>query len=438
MNIAAGKTLAKAIDWQTSGTGSILRGFAWSVGGSVASQGLALGGSVLWGRFLGAEGFGQLGILQAAVLAVSALAASSFGLTGTKYVAQTRNSDPRRAGKVILLTESAALALGIVLAAATATFASSAGGLLGGGPGIERRLVAVGLAFPPACLVAVQGGALAGMNDFRAIALSGIVRNATSLPLVLMGISAAGVDGAIAGVVLGYLAAAAYGYSLVRRGCSRLSIPMHREGALREAKILRDFSGPAFLTAAVSAPTSWWASAWLIAQPNGALHMGVFNAASHWRAAVQFLPANLSQPLLADFALRSEALAANRVFLSAAAVGSLAGVVAGLVCWAGPILALAYGSEYGELPRLLPPLLGATALSAFCGVLGNWLASVSRMWTACGLNAMWAAALIVASLYLVPSGGAVGLSLAHLGAYGAHAVLTTAVVWRLFARRRKS
>ncbi|MGP8236443.1 MAG: oligosaccharide flippase family protein, partial [Limisphaerales bacterium] len=99
----------------SSSVGSRLaRGTFWSVAGAVLSRALGLVGSVLLARAIGRTPFGELGTIQSTVGLFGTFAGLGLGITATKYVAELRETDKNRCGRVIGLTLSTALAGGAI------------------------------------------------------------------------------------------------------------------------------------------------------------------------------------------------------------------------------------------------------------------------------------------------------------------------------------
>jgi hypothetical protein len=80
------------------------RGIFWSMAGSVISRGLMLCATVLVARMLGKTVYGELGMIQSTVGMFGVFAGFGLGLTATKHVAEFRQSDPERAGRIIGLS----------------------------------------------------------------------------------------------------------------------------------------------------------------------------------------------------------------------------------------------------------------------------------------------------------------------------------------------
>ena len=103
--------------------GRFARGAVWSLIGAVISQGSSLAASVITARLLGRERFGEYGMIQSTVGMFGVFAGMGLGLTATKYVAELRVTNPRRAGRMIAL--STAVALGTASTAVVALFAAA-------------------------------------------------------------------------------------------------------------------------------------------------------------------------------------------------------------------------------------------------------------------------------------------------------------------------
>ena len=72
--------------------------------GAVISRGLMLAATVLVARMLGKTVYGELGMIQSTVGMFGVFAGFGLGLTATKHVAEFRQSDPDRAGRIINLS----------------------------------------------------------------------------------------------------------------------------------------------------------------------------------------------------------------------------------------------------------------------------------------------------------------------------------------------
>ena len=93
----------------------LAQGVFWSLLGSIISRGLGVVGSILVARVLGMTAFGEFTAVQSTVGLFGTFAGLGLGVTATKYVAELRDSQPARCGRVISLILAIA-ALGGVMA----------------------------------------------------------------------------------------------------------------------------------------------------------------------------------------------------------------------------------------------------------------------------------------------------------------------------------
>ena len=120
---AVGECRAKIRDLATRAKASPLalrlaHGAFWTLFGQVTARTLGLLSSIFVARLLGKNGFGELGIVQSTANMFQVLAGTAIGLTATKHVAEFRNSDPKRAGRIIALSNVTSVIVGAVLALA--------------------------------------------------------------------------------------------------------------------------------------------------------------------------------------------------------------------------------------------------------------------------------------------------------------------------------
>ena len=142
------------------------RGVFWAMAGTATAQALNLLSSILVARLLGKAVFGGLGMILSTVGMFGTLAGLGLGLTGTKYIAEFRASDPERAGRIIGMAGVTAFISGILIS----------GILFGIAPYLAARTLsapALGLELRISCgmllFSAMNGnqiGALAGFEAF--------------------------------------------------------------------------------------------------------------------------------------------------------------------------------------------------------------------------------------------------------------------------------
>lgn len=401
----------------------VASGAAWSVLGAGAARLLALVAAVLVARVLGAAPFGELNLVQGTAGMLMALGGFGLNAAATKFLAGRYRGDPVAAGRVVVL--SGALSAGV--GAATGLL------LLATAPWVARTLLAAPQLSDALRLGAVllvlgpvngtQIGILMGLERFPLIAAAATASAAASVPLLVLGARLGGMLGGVAGVVASALVTALLHGVAVRRALRDAGIRPVWRGALREWRPLFAYSLPTTLSNLLLAPVTWATQAILAHQAAGLRELGLFAAANQWRNAIVLVATSAGAvvfPLFSHLHDSGRSRSFARAFWASLALTAVASLLAaGGLSALAPHLMSAYGAEFEGATRVLVVLVLAGAVSAPLTIVNHALAGAGRTWTTLGLNVLWATA-IVSVTWALRARGAVGLSLAHLGAYALH------------------
>ncbi len=419
----AGRTIRRALG-DASPAGRLARGAVWALAGALCSQGAALAAAIVAARLLGLEDFGRLGMVQSTAGMLGVFAGMGLGVTGTKYVAELRERDPARAGRVVALGTAAAAVSGGAMGLALAAGAPWLAGRTLAAPELAPALRIAALLLWFNAVSGAQSGALAGLEAFPAIARIHLCRGLFSLPATALAVWLWGLAGAVWALAATAAATCALARIELLRVCRRAGIRPRLRGAWAERRLLWRFSLPALLGGALASPVLWAAQAMLANQPGGYAAVGVFSAASHWRSAIGFLPGVLAQsalPVLANLHGGGEAARFRQALTWNLRLTALsAGAVALPVALAAPFLMRSYGAGFERGAAVLALSAAAGAICALNGVAGTAILSGGSVWTGLVFNALWAGVFLAGCRWLVPSHLALGLSVSLLAAYLAH------------------
>lgn len=408
--------------------------------GTVIARGLGLVSAILVARMLGKSGFGELGIIQSTVGLFSVFAGLGLGLTATKFVAEFREKDPPKAGRIIAFSTWIAILSGAIL---TLLFIFAA-------PWLSANTLAaphlVGLLRLSALLIAfgalngTQTGALAGFEAFRTIARVNLWSGLATFPLMVMGTAFAGLQGAVWGLVGGLVVNCILNRFALQREMDRAGIRSSLVGAREELPLLWRFSFPALLGSMLVGPVTWLCYAMLVNQPGGYAEMGVFNAANQWFTLLMFLPGVLQQaslPMLSERIGQGDLDRATRILFASIKVSI--GVVFPLVVVgsiASPLIMSLYGTGFNEDWLTLVIVLATAGILAVQSPIGVFLQASERMWLATATSLAWAVTFLIASYALTPI-GALGLAVARAIAYGVNGILIVGIAYYV-VRQSKS
>jgi len=409
----------------------LARGVFWSLAGTAIARGITFLGFVLVARMLGTEAYGELGVVRGTVGMFGVLAGFGLALTASKHIAQYRGTEPTRAGRMMALSASVALATGAVATAGMWACAPWLAEHLLAAPHLAKMLRVGSLILLLSAVNGAQIGALTGFEAFKTMAVVNTLVAVISLPMLLVGARVGGVDGVIWALVLNLVVGWLLNHLALRREAARAGVPLLLVGSLRDWPVLWSFSLPAVLSSALVCPVTWACSVLLVNQPQGYREMGIYGAASLFQVALAFFGTTVGAPLLPIMATTKKEdsrLAYGNILLSWAV-----GAIPAAVLLAFPeIMALAFGPSFAinHAGRVFVIVMLATCVSAYKRGLSRVLATENLLWWSVPSCALWAV-ICLTGAYLLRDWGATGLATA----YAAAGILNTVVLWPLCSRR---
>jgi O-antigen/teichoic acid export membrane protein len=395
------------------------RGIAWNLVATVASQGSTFVANILIASTIGQAQFGRYGIVLSTIQLLSAFSGLSLGYAATRYLAEFRDTDVTRAGRVYGNAKLGIYVLALLMAGALALFAGSIALHLLDAPDLKPllRVAAVAVFF-----ITVSGfrtGVLSGLEAYRELAWTSGLAAVCYLALCAGGAVVWGVEGAVAGLALSAIIQWLLVGQAVRDALKRFGIAASYQFGEEEAAIVRRFLLPGAISGLTAAPALWTAQAVLARSNSGFTEMALYTAAYNLMAIVLFLPnvANtVGMTLLNHVLSRRDGTLFKDVFwmnlwasLLVAGIGAL-GILA-----VAPWLLRAYGTGFQAALPVLAILLTAALPEALTLALNQLLQSRERMWTAIlWVNIPRDSLIVIAAFALVPRYGARGLAAAYL------------------------
>ncbi|MGA2865240.1 MAG: oligosaccharide flippase family protein [Verrucomicrobiota bacterium] len=403
----------------------LARGAFWSLIGTVLSRSLSVVSSILVARMLGKVGMGELGIIQSTVGIFSAFAGLGMGLTATKFVAEYRAKDPRRAGAVLGLSASVSWASGAVMSLAMFVLApwfaqhTLAAPQLAGMIRVGSVLLLIG------SVNGAQTGALAGFEAFKTIARLNLICGLLSFPLMVGGTWWLGLVGAVWGLNGSVAVNCLFSHLALRREAAAAGVPFSATLQPNQWGMLWRFSLPSVLCNVIFGPANWACSALLVNRPNGYAEMGVFNVALSWFNAVSFLPGVLALvilPVLSSQAAEAGYGSQKKIVALAIRANAIAVIpVALFIACVSPLIMSFYGAGFREgWPTLVVTVVTA-AILAVQVPLAQAITASGRMWIMFFTHVSYGV-LYFGLTFAMVEWGALGLSTARLFAYIVNAV----------------
>jgi len=362
---------------------------------------------------------------------ISGMAGFGIGTTIIKYVAELREKNPARAGRILALSTVVTTASAALYGGVFVIFAPWLAARTLAAPHLAPMLQISAITVALGVVNSVQICSLAGCEAFRASSAINIVSAITQTVLVLIGAWFWQLHGTVLALAVSMVISGVVTRWCVAKELKRFNITLVWREAWSEWRVLVRYSLPTFLSGMAAGPVVWGCNALLANQPNGYAQLGIYNAANQWQTAIQFLPGLMGTALLPVMSERygnGDAQGGVRVMKGMMGVTALIVMpLTLLICVIGPWIMRGYGASFVSGYWVLVLSVVTAALLAVMTPVGQYLAACGRMWTAFAMNAGWSVCMIGAA-WLMVRWGAEGLAGARLIAYLVHAVWTLGFV----------
>jgi O-antigen/teichoic acid export membrane protein len=411
-------------------------GIFWNAVAAVATQGSTFLANLFIANLLGRDGFGEFSIVYTTVLAAAGIAQVATGITATKYVAEFRDVEKERAGRVLGLCSLVSLVGGIVATILVMSLASWLAGHVLNAPHVVNELaVAAGFILFSAAN-GYQQGALAGFEGYRRLARISIGVGVVHVGSVVLATYWWGFVGAVTAIVASAVIRWVLFNIALRAEADRWGIVIRYREALSERTILHRFAVPAAIAGLSTMPAVWLSNVFLAQQPGGYGQVGLFSAANNLRNLVLFLPAltnNVGQALLNNQKGRRDQARYTKVFwANTAATAALLLVASAVVAIFGKLLLGLYGETFIEAYPMLMVLLAAAVMEGMATSTYQVVQSQERMWVSLFGIALPRDLLLVGGAYVLAVGhGGLGLATAFALAAAGGLVATVFAVRRI-------
>lgn len=398
-------------------------GAFWGGVGGVVSRGAVLVTSFFLARILGQAQFGEYGVVNSTSAMLSAVAGLGVGTTATKYVAQLRNTDKGRAGRIISLSSMVTWISGTLYGLVFVVLASWLADKTLAAPHLSQVLRISSISVALGVINGAQQCSLAGFEAFRVTALINIIGGVVQSVAVCFGAWHGGVKGAIMGMACSTLVIVVMTQCALRVEMRRFGIQNWWREAWAEWPVLVSFSLPAFLTTLIAGPVYWACNALLANQPSGYEELGIFNASNQWYAIVGFLPGVIST---AVFPVFSERYGAKDVASGVSTMKKLMLVTSIIVIpmvivlgMFSPSIMRGYGESFEKGWGVLIMSMAAAAAQAVTVPCWSTIMASGRMWVCFVMNIGWSVLLLMGSVCLI-NYGAMGVASARFVAFVVH------------------
>lgn len=415
----------------------LAHGTFWMVAGTATSRLMGLATSILLARILGKIRFGELGTIQGTVGLFGALVGVGVSTTATKYVAEYREAQPERCGRIVGFLLSAAVVSGVVASLGLLCFGDWLAVHTLAAPQLAPMLRMGALLVIFGSLQGAYLGALAGFEAFREVCGVTWISSLAAVPLAVAGALWLGLAGAVWALVLQALLACILGHAAVLKRTASAGVRLSMRLPRHDWPMLWSFMLPAFLATLCSTPAAWFARTLLVNQAGGYAQAGLVSAANQWMNLVYFLPWTMGGVLVPIFAnLYSSGqragflkLLRHNILINACVAAAVATPLA-LLC---QLILRLYGPAFSDGAAIFVCSMIAAVLTALNNLLSRTIQSTGRAWTDLACNGVWAVTVIAGSLWLVPRYRGLGVLEAQVVAAALQLLCQGVVIKGLFA-----
>lgn len=406
---------------QDSPLGSRLAsGVLWSTSGGAASRVLALFTAIIVARIIGKQEFGELGIIQSTVGVFGLVAAFGMDTTTMKYVAEFRTKDPLKTGRIIKLAEVVSASVGMFICLAFIIVSPWVATSILASPHLTPLLRAGSVLLFCGAVNSSQTGSLAGFEAFKTIMVINIVTAIFSFCATLLGVFYLGLQGVVYAMIGTMVVTLAINQFALKKVARRSNVQLSYAHCLQERDIITRFSVPAMLSGIVVMAATWLCSALLVNTPHGYEEMGLYNAASVWKAPILFFPSAFSTiflSILSNLLGEKDQRSYDKVLRYYLILNAgIALVVAFIIVVFSHSIMSVYGNGFSGGGSVLALFALASVPLAIGNVLDNAISSHGKAWVSLIINFAWAS-LCIGLTWMLLSMGAKGLVVALLASY---------------------
>lgn len=405
----------------------IASGAFWSLTGTALAKFIVLLSGIACARILGKEEYGEFGMVRSTINLFVVFGTAGLGMTATKYISQFRIKHPEKINNIYLITNGFAYITGLIVTTIILLSSTYLATQTLGAPQLVPSIRFGAILLFVTVANGAQNGTLAGMENFRAIAINTLYGSIAESILMLLGGYLYGVAGAIVGFGCGFIVLYICNWNSIRKCFRKNNINIKFNSITKDdLRILYKFTLPAALSSFMVMPV-YWIMRTILVKHDGFGELAIFEAADQWKVIILFIPSAVSNIVLPILSSMSENNTSNQfwkvLYTNMIINAGIAALLSLLVIVLSPYIMKSYGNEYNEpLPLIILAL--STIPSSVASVIGSSIASRQKMWTGYLFNTLWATMMICFTITFIKYDyGATALAFATLFSYLIHSII---------------
>lgn len=384
------------------------------------NQGSTLFVNIIVARILMMESFGEYAMIQSTLLMLASLSQFATGYTASKYIAEFRNNDPEKAGRILGLCAVVSAIMAGFGTLVLVVFAPLLAATMLKAPHLSIPLILGSGFLFFSTINGYQTGALSGLEAYSSLAKAGVASGIMAVIAISLGAWLGGLAGTLTGLsVSAFVRCAIHNRRLRLESRAQGISPQYRSGLKKEKQLVLRFALPAAISGSYSMPMIWLANSFLVRQPGGYQEMALYAAASNLRMLVLFLPNvlnSVSLSILNNEKAKGDTSHYHRLFRSnVVQVFLVALSLALLIAIFGKSILQMFGKDFRTGSSILYLLLASTVFESLSFALFQYVQSQAKIWySVFSIVIPRETLLVVTAYFLVQPYGGYGLATAFL------------------------
>ncbi|HIZ87538.1 MAG TPA: oligosaccharide flippase family protein [Candidatus Coprenecus pullistercoris] len=374
---------------------NLLKDSFWALFGNSVSKILALIIGITIANMLGSEDYGKYGLIKSTLISISVFSTFGLGITGTKYIAQYKDSNADIINNIchdivkISLYTSGLIAIIIILFARQIAMYLEMSDMTS-----TLRLSSIAIVFN--AINTAQTGILAGFKKFKDISNYNLI---TGIYLCVCSIAATyyiGLNGAILSLGSSYI------INFFLNNFTLSKIRKNYPKITKKKSFIKDmifFSLPLALQEGLQSLSNWLTIVVLV-KLSCYSEYGIYSAAAQWTAAISFIPAilkNVTLSYLSDTTTNNSKIV--KIMLLANLVSS--GVFFIIILIASSLISRWYGESFDGISIVLNILIFSSVLGSLGSVFVQELISKSKNWITFSISLLKTILIILVGCILI-------------------------------------
>lgn len=395
----------------------LVKGTFWLFLGMGISRVLLLLAMIIVARILGSEKYGEFGMIRSTINTFTVFASFSIGLTANKFVAEYKNSDEKKASRIIGLSLFFSLCLGCIFSILIFIFSKQIASHILKSPDMAFYISIAAIMILFSALNGAYSGIFSGLEAFKKIAQLNIITGSFALIILITGAYFWNLEGVIIAFAVNLFTITLFSHFFLTNELKKLNIKItFNKSIFEERKVIIMFSLPLTLAGILVSPTQWISNALVFGMPNGKVAIGIFTACLSIQMLIIFVGNNLNAPLLSLLSREKMDIKMERVNMLSSWV---VGIFVAFPFLSFPEIAEAmFGEEFKSAQfriTLILVMLSSIIVMYKQGFHRIFMVN-NDVWIAFYSNLVWASILIV-SIYYLRRYGSVGLALSYFISY---------------------